>query len=120
MIQNNSDEADEVNLLAKAMGIPYTVRLSPELLELIKPNEFLTSLGIQYSERVKGILSVLKGNMIPEGGGLKETLPKGSAVIPFNLVKGPFIREEAITIKAEMSDVGGETGILLTAILETE
>jgi translation elongation factor EF-G len=102
------------------MGIPYQVCISPELSELLKPNKFLTELGIQYSERIKSVLNVLKGNFIPGHEGIEEAMSKEAVVFPLALVKGPFIKEELISIKAELTDDCGKAGIRLTAILEEE
>jgi hypothetical protein len=120
MIQNQNIDSGDVNELAKAMGVPFDICVSSELSELLKPNEFLTGLGILYSERIKSILSILKGNLLPKNGGLKEEMPKGAIAFPLALAKGPFIREELITIRAELSDDDGKNEILLTAILEEE
>jgi hypothetical protein len=120
MIQNNNLDSSDVNGLAEAMGVPFQIHVSPELSELLRPNDFMTGLGILYSERIKGILSILRGNLLPKNKSLKEAMPKGAIVFPLALAKGPFIREELITIKAEATDDDGEEGILLTAILEEE
>ncbi|MDR0556991.1 MAG: hypothetical protein LBG43_03855, partial [Treponema sp.] len=66
-----------VNTLAQAIGIGYPVRLSPELTQLLKPNEFLSGLGIRFSERVNSILSILRVNMVPQNHGREETIPQG-------------------------------------------
>jgi hypothetical protein len=113
-------DIEGVSELAKSMGIPYKVCMSPDLSELLKPNKFLTELGIQHLERVKSVLNILKGSLIPGHGGAEETMPKKAVVFPLALVKGPYIREELISIKAELTDDGGEAGIRLAAILAEE
>ena len=116
MIQSNDDD-DEVLRIAESMGLPYKVYISPELAEQLKPNEFISGLGIQYMDRITTVIGILKGQMLLQKTGYEETIPKNRQIIPLNLVKGPFIKEELITIKAEMSDEGR---ILLTAVLEDE
>ena len=116
MIQDNSDDADEVNRLAEITGVPFTVRVSPELRGLLKPNEFLSGLGIRYSDRVKAILVSLKESLIPKKAGLEEAMPKEGVNIPLAMAKGPFIKEELVSIRVEAADDGGETVILLTPI----
>jgi hypothetical protein len=120
MIQSNAEEEEkeEVAILAESLGFPYRIDISPELAGQLKPNEFLTRLGIQYSKRLKSLLSILKGNLLPENEGLNEALPKDGITIPFALVKGPFINEELISIRAELSDDGCEKVLKLIAILE--
>jgi hypothetical protein len=120
MKKANSKETSDLNALAEMAGLQYPIRLSPELSELLEPNEFLAGLGIQFSDRINAIFSILKGSLIPRNPGQKETMPKGGIVIPILLAKGPYIREEMASIKAELTDDGGKAEILLTAILETE
>ena len=118
MTQKNTVDADDVRILAELMGIPFTVQVSSSLSEILNPNEFLAGLGIDYIERIKMVLSLLKGNLIPKVEGLEEALPKGGVIIPFTVTQGPFIKEEVVSIKAELTDDDGEKSILLTAILE--
>jgi hypothetical protein len=118
MTQDYGDDADEVNRYAEMMGIPFTVRISPELKSLLKPNEFLSGLGIHFSDWVKTILGTLKEDLIPNKNGQENTVPKEGVYIPLALTKGPFIKEEIISVRAEETDDDGEKVILLTVILE--
>jgi len=118
MAQGENLNASDVNELAKAIGLQYPIFVSKELLDEIMPNDFLSGLGIRYSERLRGILGILKANLIPRNEGFKEAFPKGAIVIPIALAKGPFIKEGLISIKAELKDDGGEKAILLTVIPE--
>jgi len=120
MTKTDSEESADINELAARMGLQYQVRISPELSELLKPNPFLNGLGIQFSDRIKTVLSILKGNMIPENAGTEETMNKEGILFLMPLAKGPYIREEMISIRADLTDDDGKTKILLTAILETE
>jgi len=120
MKKTDSEETANLNTLAEMAGIQYPIRLSPELSELLKPNEFLADLGIQFSDRINVIFSILKGSLIPKNSGQKETMPKGGIVIPIPIVKGPYIKEEMVSVRAEFTDDGAKAEILLTAILETE
>jgi hypothetical protein len=120
MIVTNGEEAADTSVLAEATGLKYPVRLSPELLELLKPNSFLAEMGIRYDDRIKTILGLLKGNLIPKNGGPEEILPEKGIVIPLALTKGPYIREELVSIRAELKDDDGKVEILLTAILAQE
>jgi hypothetical protein len=110
------EEADDLNALAVTMGLPFPVRLSTELSEILKPNPFMEGLGVSYSERIKTIFGILKGGMVPGNGDVKETMPKGAKVIPLTIAQGPFIREELIYLRAELTDDGGTAEILLTAV----
>ena len=120
MIQNNSFDPDDLNEIAQTTGVPYSIHISPELSELLKPSDFLSNMGIEYSERVKNILSILRGNLFPKSDGLKEAVPQKGLAIPYALAKGPFIREELIAIKAELLDDGGGEAILLSVVLEDD
>jgi hypothetical protein len=117
MTNDYGDDADEIGRYAESLGIPFTVRISPELKSLLKPNEFLSGLGIRFSDRVKTILGALKEGLIPDKSGQEDTVPKGGVNIPLALTKGPFIKEELISIRAETADDGGEKALLLTAVL---
>ena len=120
MIEPNENEKDMVNTLAQAMDIAYPVRISAELTQLLKPNEFLSGLGIRFSERVNAILGILRANMVPQNHGREETISQKKEVIPLMLAQGPFIREEPVSILAQLTDDGGTTEILLTVILDKE
>ena len=117
---DNEKSADDVNFFARRIGLQYPVRLSSELSELLKPNEFLTGMGIQFTDRLNAVLSILKGGLIPENSCPRETMPENGIIIPIPIVKGPYIREEMVSIKAELTDDNGNAEILLTVILETE
>ena len=118
MIKNDHFDTGDVNEMAEAMGLSYSVHVSQELMDQIKTNDFLISLGIQYSGRIKSILNILRSNLKPKNGGVKEEIPKEGIVFPLAIAKGPLIKEEIITIRAEMKEDGGETVILLTAVPE--
>ena len=120
MEQNNSGN-DEVNNLTESLDLPYQVRISEDLSEQLKPNAFISGLGVQYLERIKTILGIVKANMILKQNTQEVVFSKqGSVVIPLTLAKGPYIREELISIKAEVADDGGEKVISLTSILEED
>ena len=118
MIQSEAMSTRDVNELAKAMGVQYSVQITKELLDEIMPNDFLLGLGISYSERLKGIFSILRANLIQKNESLTESFPKEALAVPFALAKGPFIKEELISIRAELKDDGDEKAILLTVIPE--
>lgn len=109
-----------VNALAETAGVPYPVCLSPELSALLKPNRFLSHIGIRYEERLKSVFSILKGNLIPKYGGEQESLPDEGITFDFTIVKGPFIREDPIVIKAELAEGDNMPHISLSAILMEE
>jgi hypothetical protein len=113
------EEPDDINELAQNAGLPYPVQVSLELSELLRPNAFLTDLGIQYYDRIKLILGLLKGYLVPtyKEEGPSETIPKKVVALPLALTRGPYIREETISIRAELIDDSGEQKLLLTAVL---
>ena len=118
MCEKNNDDDNEANVLARITGLPFKVDVSPELRNLLKPNEYLKSLGIRYMKRIKTILKTLKGNLVPIKSGQKEAMPKEGVVIPLAVIKGPFIKEEIISIRAALKDDCGEPQILLTVAHE--
>jgi hypothetical protein len=116
MIEATNEKEIDLNELAQTTGLRFPVKVSAELSELLRPNAFLHGLGIRYSERIKTVLDILRGSMVPGSGGGKETIPKGEILFPLTITKGPYIREEPVSIKAEMTNNGGTAEILLTAI----
>jgi len=115
---DNEEEEIFLSEAAASIGLTYPVRISAELFETLKPNEFLTGLGIQYSDRIRAILGILKANLIPEDS--KESIPLNGIAIPIPIARGPYIREELISIKADLTEKDGKEEILLTVVLETE
>ena len=120
MLKKDNENAADINKLAKTMGIQYPVKLSSELSELLTPNDFLSGLGIQFQDRVNNILSLLKGSLLPKNAGQDDLMPDSGVIIPIPLVRGPYIREEMVSIKADLMDDNGTENILLTVIRETE
>jgi hypothetical protein len=119
MTQDYCDDANEANVLAKMIGLPYKVEVSQELMVLLKPNEFLEGLGIHYSHRMKIILTSLKGNLVPKKAGMEEGLPKDGVIIPLAMATGPFIKEELVSISAVLTEEeGGEKRISLSIVKE--
>ena len=120
MGKKNLDDDNEASVLAKISGLPYRVDVSPELKNLLKPNEFLKGLGIRYMKRIKIILDSLKGNLVPVIPGQKEAVPNDGVIIPLAVAKGPFIKEEIISIRAVLKDDGGKPYVTLTVAHDTE
>jgi hypothetical protein len=120
VIEKNENEQTIMDSLVQALDLRHSVKVSAELSELLRPNAFLAGLGIQYSERLKTILQILKANMVPKNGAPEETLPGKGIVIHLTVTKGPFIREEPVSIMAELTDDDGKVEILLSAILDKE
>ena len=118
MKYTDNDDFIDVKTLAKVIGLSFPVRLSTELSEALKPNGFLAELGIQYTERIKTVLSLLKGSMLPDGS--RETVPINGISFPMTIVKGPFIREDMISVKAELTEDSGKKEIVLSIVPEAE
>lgn len=102
----NEKEVD-LNELAQAAGLRFPVKVSAELSDLLTPNTFLRGLGISYTERIKTILEIIRGGMVSR---------KGAMVIPLTIVQGPFIREELVSLRAELAEDDGADEIRLTLI----
>jgi hypothetical protein len=107
----------DVSGIARGQGIKQPVRVSAALADLLQPNQFLSDLGIRFPERMDNILSILKGMLVPQNGGLEETLPPDGIGIPFALTQGPFIREIPLTIWVNSTrSANGETEFVLSVI----
>jgi len=119
MKKPDNDESTEINEIAESMGLQYPVLLSNDLSETLKPNKFLSELGINFSDRISLILSILRGSLKPDLSS-EEKIPQTGIIFPIPVVQGPYIKEQMISVKAEMYDGDGEEKILLTVVRETE
>ena len=102
--KRDDDDANTVSELAKTICLPYPVRLSDELSELLKPNEFLTGLGIRHDDRINSVLSSLKGSLVPKSSSLKETVPKDGVVFSMPqqilLLKKPDVVRRGLPLRS--------------------
>ena len=116
-----NDTEPDVNGIASSLGIPYPVRLSDALHEVLKPNGFLSGLGIRSDDRLRNLLSSVKESFVPNNGGPDEKFPETGIVIPYMVTQGPYIREAQFGIKAEMQkDDGGGSELFLTVIQDPD
>jgi hypothetical protein len=112
-------EPTDVSAVAEKYGIPCRVKVAIPLVELLKPNEYLSSLGIQFSERIDNIMHYLLGHLLPVDGGPDVVIPDEGVTIPYTLTQGPFVREVPITIRAKRQKDGeGKTEIVLSIVPE--
>jgi hypothetical protein len=119
----NEDALVDVTDIADEQGIDYRVMISSSLAKQLKPNDFLTGLGIGFSERMENILSVLKGNLVPHYAGTEavDIIPPEGIGIPFSITQGPLIREELISIRVALhKGHEGEPVIVLTTVPESD
>jgi len=113
---SNNTEPD-IDAIVSALGILYPVRLSDTLHEVLKPNEFLSELGIRFDDRLRNMLSTIKEGFVPSNGIPDEKLPETGLIVPFMVTQGPFIREVQFGIKAELQkDDDGRSELFLTVI----
>jgi hypothetical protein len=112
-----TEETIDLSAVAKKWGIPCPVKLSEPLNTLLRPNEYLAGLGIQFAERVEYIMDFLLGHLLPDERGTNAEIPDDGVTIPYVIAQGPFIREVPITIKAKrQTNKEGETEIMLSLI----
>jgi hypothetical protein len=111
----------DVSAAAEKYGIPNPVFITGTLKEALSPNDFLTNLGVQYSERLDNIMGFLKGMLVPVNGGPGEGVPEDGTSFPFVLLKGPYVREVPVSIRVERkTDGGGRQEILLSIVRDEE
>lgn len=107
----------DVSELAEAEGIEFPVAVSAGLAQILEPNQFLTTFGINFEERVSNILKVLHGHFVPSPDGECDDLPGGRLVFPFIVLRGPLIKEDLISVLAVVhpGDGGDPVVTLMTA-----
>ena len=108
----------DVTEIARKQGIEYPVAMTAGLAQKLQPNQFLSTFGIKFNDRIKNVLNILKGYFIPQRGGY-EDLPGEKVAFPFIILDGPLIEENLITIQALIHE--GDTGepvITLTSLKE--
>ena len=91
----------DVSEAAREVGLEYPVAVSAGLARLLRPSEYLETLGVSFEERTKLLLSVVRQSLVP--GCDEEKL-----MIPFIITRGPRITEELISVEAVVH--GGDDG----------
>jgi hypothetical protein len=111
MNQNNSKTDTQVE--SQNNNIP--VYIEPELTEALTPNPYLASLGISKERREEYAKQLAMAVMNPN-----DTSNDFHAQIPFMVTKGPFIKEDFLTINVSRKKEDGKAVIVLGLVKEPE
>ena len=108
---NNKDESVKIDIELMSEDIPFSI--NSELLEVLTPNEYLASMGItreKREEKIKQLANaVIKPNEIPDDFQTQ---------IPFMIIKGPFIKEEFLTVNINKKEISGKSLFILSLAKE--
>lgn len=106
---------------AREQGISLPVAMGVSLARELEPNQFLSTFGITFEERIGNVLKVLKAHFVPEAGTGREGLPDSALVFPFIVLKGPLIKEELLSVMAVIhSGDDGESVVTLTVLQDED
>jgi hypothetical protein len=103
----------DVHGKAKKAGIEMPVEIDGMLLEELTPAPFLVSLGISLEARIDNLLGLVKASLTAQNGfdGTEET----KTCLPFTVVKGPFVREDCLSVMAEINREEGGCPVITLA-----
>jgi hypothetical protein len=102
---------------AKQSDISTPIVLSESLLNKLRPNKFLTDLGITFDKRLENLFEHVRANLRPDG---KNETGGGSFSVPFIVVNGPLVREDVMTAVVRLQkDSKNEQTIFITDLQET-
>ena len=104
-----SDVHTETNI-----DIPVTI--DPALMEALTPNAYLASLGITREQRETKIRQLACAVIKP----MDDMSGNFQIQIPFMVTKGPFIKEEYLTVNVSLKDINGTAVIVLSRAMEPE
>jgi hypothetical protein len=96
----------DVSEEARHEGIIYLVMVDPTLIQTLKPNQFLSSLGISLEDRIGQLLQLAHAYiMVNEESG---AFSQPQYYLPFMVLKGPLVREDSCPVLARVHT--GEAG----------
>jgi hypothetical protein len=107
----------DVHAKAEKAGIEMPVEIDAALLEELTPTPFLVSLGISLEARIDNLLGIVKASLTAQNGfdGTDET----KTCLPFIVTKGPLVREDCLSVMAEINrEEGGYPVITLAKAVD--
>jgi hypothetical protein len=106
-----SNEAQEV-------GLSYPVAVTASLAKNLRPNEFLSSLGISFEDQTRMLLQLIRERIVPHPEGIPEENEGEKLIVPFIVLKGPLIKEELISVLVMVHD--GDDGEPVITLMNPE
>jgi hypothetical protein len=89
--------------------------IEPELKKALTPNPFLASLGVTKERREERIKQLTKAIINPN-----DVSDDFHTQIPFMVTKGPFIKEDFLTVNVHRKDIDGKPVVSLSLVKEPE
>ena len=103
---NSNTELDKDN---------FKINIDTELLESLTPNTYLASLGITAEQRENNLIQLACAFISPA-----DTSNDFKTQIPFMVTKGPFIKEEFLTVNVDCKDINGKPVMNLSLAKEPD
>jgi len=88
------------------------VTIEAELMEALSPNAYLASLGINREQREEKIKQLAYAVLKPD---ISDNF---QAQVPFMVTKGPFVKEDFLTVNVKCKEVNGKPVIILSLAKE--
>jgi len=117
---NESDMRGFVDMSenAKQANIAMPVVLSESLIKTLRPNKFLSELGITYERRLENLFELVRARLKPN---VKSEMSGDVFAVPLIVVNGPLVREDVITAVVRMqTDSKNEKTIIITNLQEPD
>jgi len=83
------------------------ITIEPELIEALTPNAYLASLGITSEEREEKIKQLAHAVLKPDISDYFQSQ------VLFMVTKGPFIKEEFLTVNVKCKETNGKLAVIL-------
>lgn len=112
-MENGNENDIDLRAKAREAGLELPVVIDGLLLKELTPTPFLASLGISLGKRIENLFNQTKASLVAENGF--DGGDKHKACLPFIVVSGPFLREDCLSIIAEINqEEGGAVAITFT------
>jgi hypothetical protein len=104
---------NDINIEPEKENLKVTI--DSELIETLTPNAYLASLGITLEQRKDNLIQLAFASLSP-----RDICSDLKTQVPFMVTKGPFIKEEFLTVNVSCIDDDGKYVIALGLTKEPE
>jgi hypothetical protein len=107
-MEDGNQKSIDLRGKAKEAGLELPVIIDGLLLKELTPTPFLESLGLSLEERIENLFNLVKASLTAANGFDAGAGDKHKTCLPFTVVAGPFVREDCLSIIAEIVQEEGE------------
>jgi len=108
----------DVSEAAHEVGLEYPVAVTANLARLLRPTEYLKTLGVSFEERTTMLLSLVRQSLTPGSAQAAGGHEGGKLMIPFIITRGPLIKEELISVEVVLGEGDDGKGAITLFSLE--